>query len=139
MKHKCKKCGANTEGNEFCWKHKPKKQLKSKRMITIYMSSDSEKAFNEAFKAVYEFETLFTTIWKKREHVSEVGGTYLGEEPNKMFFHHILAKSKYPQFRDLEENIILLTPEEHATVEQDMYRYEEINIRREYLKRKYNL
>ena len=49
-------------------------------------------------------------------------------------FHHILPKSKYPEASLDEENIILLTWEEHDQVEMDMYRYEDINNRREQLK-----
>ena len=56
-----------------------------------------------------------------------------------MFFHHILPKKQYPQAEFDEENIILLTLEEHDQVEMDMYRYPEINKRREQLKIKYNL
>lgn len=64
----------------------------------------------------------------------------LGNEPRTTFFHHILPKSKYPDAEfDDEENIILLTWEEHQQVENDIYRYEEVNNRRKYLKLKYNL
>jgi hypothetical protein len=38
-----------------------------------------------------------------------------------------------------EENIILMTLNEHANVEGDIYRYEEVNKRRESLKIKYNI
>jgi len=38
-----------------------------------------------------------------------------------------------------EENIILLTLNEHSNVENDMYKYEEVNIRREQLKKKYEI
>ena len=50
-----------------------------------------------------------------------------------------LPKEKYPQASEDEENIILLTLEEHDQVEMDMYRYDEVNERRNYLKIKYNL
>ena len=56
-----------------------------------------------------------------------------------MYFHHILPKSKYPEAKYDEENIILLTPQEHSSVESDMYKYEEVNRRRELLKIKYNI
>jgi hypothetical protein len=38
-----------------------------------------------------------------------------------------------------KENIILLTVDEHANVESDIYRYEKINKIREKLKTKYNI
>jgi hypothetical protein len=68
-----------------------------------------------------------------------VSGDYLGKEPMSTYFHHILAKEKYPEACLDEENIILLTLEEHSNVENDMYRYEEINNRRISLKEKYNI
>ena len=80
---------------------------------------------------------FFLQLWKKRRHYSEVSGKYLGSEPLSVFFHHVLPKEKYPEASLDEENIILLTLEEHDQVEMDMYRYEEVNQRRELLKQKY--
>ena len=80
---------------------------------------------------------MFLEIWKKRKHHSEVSGVYLGKEPMSTYFHHILPKEKYPDACLDEENIILLTLEEHSNVENDMYRYEEVNKRRNYLLTKY--
>jgi hypothetical protein len=56
-----------------------------------------------------------------------------------VFFHHILPKEKYPQAMYDEENIILLTLEEHDNVERNIYKYEEVNRRRELLKKKYDI
>lgn len=81
----------------------------------------------------------FLSIWNKRPHTSEVSGTYLGSEPLSTFFHHILPKSKFPIAEFDPENIILLTPDEHNNVENDMFKYEEINKRRKALLKKYNL
>ena len=38
-----------------------------------------------------------------------------------------------------EENIIFLTVDEHANVEADIYKYDEVNKRRNHLLKKYNL
>lgn len=77
---------------------------------------------------------FFLSIWKKRKHNSEVPPyKWLGNEPLSTFFHHILPKETYPKRKFDEDNIILLTFEEHQKVEQDMYFYEEINKRREEL------
>jgi hypothetical protein len=80
---------------------------------------------------------FFLQLWKKLPHYSQVSGKYLGSEPLTVFFHHILPKEKYPQASLDEENIILLTLEEHEQVELDMYRYEEVNNKRKYLLNKY--
>ncbi len=122
---KCKKCGKNAE-NDLCFKCKPKKRLK--------VTPKANK--NEAVDVMKE---LFFSVWDKRKHESEVSKTYLGWEPLTVFFHHILPKGKYEVAKYDEENIVLLTWEEHSNVEADMYKYEEINKRREYLKIKYNL
>lgn len=82
---------------------------------------------------------LFVSIWRKKPHRSEVSGKYLGKEPLSVFFHHILPKEKYPQAMFDEENIVILTLEEHEQVEMDMYRFEDINLKRNYLKHKYDL
>ena len=80
---------------------------------------------------------LFMEIWKERIHESEVSGSYLGKEALSTFFHHILPKSKYPEAAYDKSNIILLTLDEHTNVESDMYKYEEVNKRREHLLDKY--
>jgi hypothetical protein len=82
---------------------------------------------------------FFLQLWKKLPHYSQVSGKYLGSEPLTVFFHHILPKEKYPQACFDEENIILLTLEEHEQVELDMYRYDEVNTKRNYLKKKYDI
>jgi hypothetical protein len=82
---------------------------------------------------------FFLQIWRKRPHYSEVSGKWLGSEPLTIFFHHILPKEKYPSASLDEENIVLLTLEEHEQVEMDIYRFEEINLKRNYLKIKYKL
>ena len=52
-------------------------------------------------------------IWKERDHVSQISGKWLGDEPYSIFFEHLLEKAAYPQFKFEKENIILITPEEH--------------------------
>lgn len=93
----------------------------------------------EKHRNISERNELFLQIWTNRPHKSEVSGDYLGNEPLSVFFHHVLSKEKYPQAAFDEENIILLTLQEHDQVEMDMYRYEEVNNRREKLLIKYNL
>jgi hypothetical protein len=80
---------------------------------------------------------FFLSIWKKKPHKSEISGTYVGSEAMSTYFHHILPKEKYPEACLDEENIILLTLEEHSNVENDMYKYEEVNERRNHLLKKY--
>lgn len=87
-------------------------------------------------KTVRQFD-MFLDMWKRKSHHSEISGKYLGRDPLSTYFHHILPKSKYPEARYDEDNIILLTPDEHEKVENDPSFYEEINLRRAKLQEKY--
>ena len=127
----CKTCGKKCD-KEYCFQHKPRKPL------------TATKGFNAVKKEppirqTLEMQELFLHIWKKRPHKSEISGTSLGSEALSTYFHHILPKSKYPKACLDEENIILLTWEEHDQVEMDPTRYEEVNKRCEQLKQKYEI
>lgn len=127
----CKICGRRS-GGEYCFIHKPKKPLPSSRGFKTPIQKHEE----EMHKTVI-MQTFFLQIWNKRAHKSEISGEFLGSEPLSIFFHHILPKEKYPEASLDQENIILLTLDEHTNVENDMYKYEEVNNRREQLKLKY--
>lgn len=137
MKQKCKVCGVNAD-SDLCFRHKPKKRLSAKRMKPVPLTS-SVPPENTRMSNWIVMRTFFMSIWKTRPHVSEISPSFLGHEPLSVFFHHILPKEKYPQFRYDEENIILLTLDEHTNVEADMYKYEEINKRRQMLLVKHGL
>jgi hypothetical protein len=128
MKAKCKSCGAPCEGEGYCFRHKPRKPLPKSRIPVKKQANDRKSS---------DLHEFFLKLWKKFPHYSMVSGKYLGNEPLSVFFHHILPKEKYPEASLDEENIILLTLEEHDQVEMDIYRYEEVNIRRNLLKAKY--
>jgi len=127
---KCKTCGKNSD-SEYCFQHKPRKQLQSGKKPSLIVKKKVSDGKS------HQMREMFMDIWKKRPHKSEISGTYLGKEPMSTYFHHILAKEKYPEACLDEENIILLTLEEHSNVENDMYRYEEVNKRRNHLNLKY--
>jgi len=93
----------------------------------------------KANKDVGKTRDFFLALWNKRRHVSEVSGEKLYSPPSSSYFHHILLKSKHPEAMYDEENIILLTTEEHDLVHKNMYRYEEVNRRRDCLLKKYDM
>jgi hypothetical protein len=128
---KCKTCGKNSDG-EYCFQHKPRKQLQQSR---IKPSLTAKKVVNDG--KIQQMREFFLSYWKKMPHYSEVSGKWLGNEPRSTYFHHILPKEKYPEACFDEENIILLTLEEHSNVESDIYKYEEVNKRRNHLLTKY--
>lgn len=125
----CKTCGKRCDG-EYCFQHKPRKPLAANKGFKNVKKE-------EPIRQTVELHEFFLQIWKKKPHKSEVSGDYLGSEVLSIFFHHILPKEKYPEAALDEENIILLTLNEHDQVEKDIYRYEEVNKRREQLKKKY--
>ncbi|MCI4435875.1 MAG: hypothetical protein JHC33_03585 [Ignisphaera sp.] len=148
---KCKTCGKNSDG-EYCFQHKQRKPLAQSRLKptltpkkgvlvgkSLQKSSLLPQKLDKSPSKFLEMRQFFLSVWNKRPHRSEVSGVYLGSEALSTYFHHILPKSKYPEACLDEENIILLTFIEHQQVESDIYRYEEVNKRREQLKIKYNL
>ena len=127
----CKTCGKKCD-KEYCFQHKPRKPLTAKKGFNAVKKEP-------AIRNISEMRDFFLQIWKKRLHLSELSGLPLVGEPLSIYFHHILPKEKYPQAAFDEENIILLTWQEHDQVEMYPTRYEEINKRREQLKQKYEI
>ena len=60
---------------------------------------------------------MFIWIWETRPHISEVSGDPL-LPPTEFKWHwqfaHILPKGTYSKFRLNPNNVMLMTPEEHA-------------------------
>lgn len=131
MKNKCSKCGKNCE-NEYCFQHKPRKPLSKYRTILQSVGDDEDEEDDSMTMKLF-----FTTIWNERKHVSEISNTPLGREPLMTFFHHCAPKWKYPEGKFDEENIIILTPEEHEQVENDVYAYQAVTDIRERMIEKY--
>ena len=133
----CKTCGKKCD-SEYCFQHKPRKKMSSSRMAGVN-SAVKELHDSVLSNEIRIMRDFFIEIWKKRPHKSEISGDSLGSEPLHIFFHHILPKEKYPEARLDEENIILLTLWEHSDVESDIYKFEEVNKRRDQLKQKYDI
>jgi hypothetical protein len=128
----CKTCGKKCDG-EYCFQHKPRKPLSSAKGFKVKVPE------KHPITQMSPMKDMFLRIWKTRPRKSEVSGDYLVGAVLSTYFHHILPKSKYPEACLDEENIILLTWQEHDQVETDPTRYEEVNKRREQLKQKYNV
>lgn len=121
---KIENCSSPVWGKGVCKFHTTKKRIKK---------NPSKKDFSP-------MRDFFFSIWNERAHLSELSGEPLGNEALSIFFHHIIPK-RDERFGKIamydRENVILLTFAEHQQVENDMYRYEEINKRREKLLKKY--
>lgn len=134
---KCKRKGCNNPvwSGGLCQNHIGRKPLKKKKQYK-FPTKRKTKSKSDSMLKRHKF---FMTIWNKRPHKSEVSGTYLGREARTTFFHHILPRIKFPLAEYDPDNIILLTPDEHADVESDMFKFDKVNKRREELLKKYNL
>lgn len=100
-KQKCKICGKNTDGGEFCFVHKRRKALPS------FSTSRNEKD-RLILEEHQDMRKFFLSIWKKKLHRCENCNRSLGKEPLSYMFDHVLEKSKYPKLAFEEENIMLL-------------------------------
>lgn len=131
-KKECAGCGKETyiykniEGKKYCksctFKLQPPKRIKPV----------SEK---QKFKIILKKELLeedkkfYLDIWEKRIQGDpgmdiilhypkcECCDKSLGSEPNMMYFHHILEKRNYPEFRHSEWNIAIVCPDCHNKYE----------------------
>jgi 5-methylcytosine-specific restriction endonuclease McrA len=52
-------------------------------------------------------------MWNKRKHECENCGKWLGKEPLSYMFDHLLEKSKFPELKHEEDNIMLVCLECH--------------------------
>ena len=110
--------------------HSPKRPLQAIRSSKMHDNQNDVLPLSE-------MRSFFLRLWGERGHHSEISGEYLGKTPSSAFFHHILPKEKYPEAAFDRENIILLSLDEHTSVENSMYKYAEVNKRRDYLLKKY--
>jgi 5-methylcytosine-specific restriction endonuclease McrA len=104
---KCKTCGKNSE-SEFCFAHKPRKPLaKTKMSSKVVKKLDNHRNISD-------MNAFFLQIWnKKNKHECENCGKWLGKEPLSYMFDHLLEKSKYPELKYEEDNIMLVCLECH--------------------------
>lgn len=100
---KCKTCGKNAE-SEYCFLHKPRKPLPVNKQFTKGKSDGQSETLHN----------FFIDLWNKRKkHDCENCGKWLGKEPLSYMFDHILEKSKHPDLKFEEDNIMFLCLECH--------------------------
>ena len=128
----------------MCKYHTPSSPLRKSSSLkkTPLKRHKREATIEEKMKQVEDTEkmyALFKSLYIKRGKKSEISGKFIPFSSLKLCVHHILSKSKFKEAMYDESNLILLLPDEHGNVENNPYRYEEINRRREILKNKYNI
>lgn len=104
----------NINGKKYCkscaYKLNPPKsinKISTKQTFKIKLKSDLLEKDKE----------FYYRLWSYRMHCCENCGKSLGDEPNMMFFHHILEKRNYPYYRYEPANISILCPECHSLYE----------------------
>lgn len=71
-------------------------------------------------KILFEQDKVFyKEVWLASKHECQACGAKLPKEPLTLFFHHLLPKAIYPQFRHTFENIMVLCPDCHSQIETD--------------------
>ena len=80
---------------------------------------------------------FYTEIWTESNRKCQISGKYLGNEPLSTFFHHILAKTRFPEYRYCKWNILLVHPEIHNQIEMDIDRVPKARELYEDLMRRY--
>lgn len=77
---------------------------------------------------------FYDSIWMEREHVCFETGRRLPVVPLTLYFHHILPKAKYPQYRHSKWNIVLLDVDTHSQVEAMLDKCPRVKALTEHLK-----
>ena len=107
---KCKTCGKNAE-SEYCFQHKPRKALAKTKGLSKVAKNVS---FDNDERIISDMNAFFLQVWNSRkEHKCENCGKWLGKEPLSYMFDHLLEKSKHPELKYEEDNIMLVCLECH--------------------------
>lgn len=92
-----------------------------KKPQPINKMSEKTKAKLAEEKALFAADKdFYLEVWIASPHVCGECTSKLGKEPLTLFFHHLLPKFKYPEFRHTPENIMILCPDCHTQAEADL-------------------
>lgn len=95
--------------------------IPEKKKYTIPKVSAKRAAKIEEDKQTFEQDKIFyKEVWDASPHVCQECSKKLGKEPLTLFFHHLLPKRNFPQFRHTPENIIILCADCHQQAETDL-------------------
>lgn len=103
-----------------------------KKIKPIARQSERAKALESENKILLVADKEFyADIWVASPHVCQSCGKKLSKEPLNLFFHHLIPKGAYPQFRHVPENIMILCPDCHTQAETDLDKVPKVRIRTE--------
>jgi len=110
-KHLCKYCQhLRTDKKPTILKRKPIKKVSLKQNQLL-----GERRLQQKKDWLF-----FISIWEERPHVDFETDEYISGEPLTLYFHHVLSKSKYPQFRYCKWNIVIVTWATHSKAETNI-------------------
>jgi len=110
--------------------------LKEKKKYSIPKMSAKRKLKMVDEKILFEKDKEFyKEVWLASPHTCQSCGQKLGKEPLTIFFHHLLPKAIYPQFRHTFENIMVLCPDCHSQAETFINRVPAVLKRQEEARR----
>lgn len=97
---------------------KAKAGMKPKAPYVIPKQSAKAKARVQADMGMHSLDkSFYSEVWSASPHMCQCGcKTKLGPEPLTTYFHHLLEKQSYPQFRHTEENIMILATDCHKAI-----------------------
>jgi hypothetical protein len=102
-------------------KNAPSRKIRIKRQKPIRKISRKGKQQREQKAKLSEKDKLFwATIWEEREHVDFETNEPIYGEPLTLYFHHVLPKSTYPQYRYAKWNIVLVSWDTHTNAENNI-------------------
>ena len=112
------------------------KQVAEKKIYRIPKVSPKRQLQIVENKVLLAQDKIFyKEIWDASPHVCGECGCYLGKEAMTTFFHHLIPKKVYPQFRHTPENIMILCTEHHYQVGMNVDRLPAVLRREEEVRR----
>lgn len=64
---------------------------------------------------------------------SEISGTPIPSTMNNLYYHHVFSKSTHPELAYCTDNIMIVTADEHALLNNNDNYYEQVLIRKEFI------
>lgn len=111
-------CSNPVFGGGFCKWHQSHRSDKNtergRKQGTSRMSTSKKGSDSSRFELDRAF---YMEIWESREHTCYNCSRFLPREPLTLYFHHLLNKQHYPQFRHEEWNIAILCSDCHYSYE----------------------
>lgn len=117
----------NIDGKKYCksctlklQKPKPINKVSEKQVFRMKLKRELVQEDIKFYKDLWE--KRFPVHMQAYDHATyspkcQVCSKRLSTEPNLMYFHHILEKRNYPEYRHTDENIAIVCPECHSKYE----------------------